>query len=87
MPTFSKNLEPFLNLGDTWKKGAEIFDLNQTTLANGTLGNTVPDAFTLTKVNSLKVLTVKTGKLEIQGTNKNGHFFYKRTYKDNLIFP
>ena len=82
------NLERFLTIGDTWKKGAEIFDLNQTTLANGTLKKAVPDAFTLTKVNSLKVLTVKPGEgLKIQGTNKNGSFFIKETKKDNLIFP
>ena len=76
-----KNLERFLTIsqgdisqGDRWKKGANIFDLNQTELAKPVL-----DAFTLTKFDSLKVLTVKPGdELEIQGTNKNGSF-YKRT--------
>ena len=71
-----KNLERFLTIsqGDKWKKGANIFDLNQTDLAKPVL-----DAFTLTKFDSLKVLTVKPGgELEIQGTNKNGSF-YKRT--------
>ena len=71
-----KNLERFLTIsqGDRWKKGADIFDLNQTELTKPVL-----DAFTLTKFDSLKVLTVKPGgELEIQGTNKNGSF-YKRT--------
>ena len=67
-----KNLERFLTItqGDQWKKGAEKFDLNQTDPKKPVL-----DLFTLTKFDSLKVLTVKIGVgLEIQGTNKNGPF-------------
>ena len=67
-----KNLERFLTItqGDQWKKGAEKFDYNQTDPNKPVL-----DLFTLTKFDSLKVLTVKTGVgLEIQGTNRNGSF-------------
>ena len=48
--------------GDKWKKGGKVFSIPQPGK------NTSLDAFTLTKFNSLKVLTVKPeGGLEIKG--------------------
>jgi hypothetical protein len=55
------------NKGDKWKKGGKVFGLPKKG-TNGLPTKTFVDTFTLTKLNSLKVLTLKPeGGLEMKG--------------------